>query len=85
MSGAVPVELGDGFEEVEEIGAVRLVQGCDEAGVDEDELRAVAFVVDVLKLLFPCGGVVAVRAKLLEDLFRDVCGVFGGGGFLVSA
>lgn len=50
---AVAVELGDGFEEVEEVGAVRFVEGGDEAGVDEDQLRAVALGVDALELLRP--------------------------------
>lgn len=36
MAGAVAVEFGDGFEEVEEVCAVGLVEGGYEARVDED-------------------------------------------------
>ncbi len=82
---AVAVELGDGFEEVEEIGAVGLVEGGDEAGVDEDQLRAVALLVDLHELLRPGFRVVAVGAQLGEDFFGDVFGVGGRVGLLVPA
>ena len=75
MARAVAVELGDGFEEVEEVGAVGLVEGGDEAGVDEDQLRAVALLVDLRELLRPGFGVVSVGAQLGEDFFGDVFGV----------
>ena len=77
VAGAVAVEFRDGFEEVEEIRAVGVVEGGDEAGVDEDELGAVAFGVDLLELGFPFLRVVTVRAELLEDFFGDVDGVAG--------
>lgn len=84
VAGAVAVELGDCFEEIEEIGAVRLVESCDEARVDEDELRPVTITVDFLELGFPRSGVVSVGAQLLEDFFGHVKGVFGGRGFFVA-
>ena len=80
VPGAVAVELSDSFEEVEEIGAVCGVQGGDEAGVDEDELWAVALFVKFGELVRPGGWVVAVRTKLREDGFGDVDGLRGGGG-----
>lgn len=84
MACAVSVEFGNGFEEVEEIRAVRLVQCRDEAGVDEDELGPVSFLVEFLELRSPGLGVVAVRAELLEDFFGHVGGVCGGGGSFVA-
>lgn len=85
MPRAVSVELGDGLEEVEEIRAVRGIQGRDEPGVDEDELRPVALLVDFLQLGAPGGGFMTVRAQLLEDFLSHVEGVFGGGGRLAVA
>lgn len=85
VTGAVTVEFGNGLEEVEEVFAVRGVEGGDEAGVDEDQLRAIAFPVDLGELGFPGVGVVTVGAELLEDFFGDVFGVGGGVGVFVSA
>lgn len=85
VPGAVAVELGDGLEEVEEVGAVGLVEGGDEAGVDEDELGAVALLLDLMELLRPGFGVVAVGAELREDFLGDVFGVGGRVGLLVPA
>lgn len=85
LPGAVAVKLGDGFEEVEEIGAVGLVEGGDEAGVDEDQLGAVALLVDFVELLRPGFGVVSVGAELREDFLGDVFGVGGRVGLLVPA
>lgn len=85
MAGAVPVELGDGLEEVEEVFAVRGVEGRDEARVDEDELGPVAFLVDLVELEIPRFRVVSVGAQLLEDFFRDVGRVRGRVGLLASA
>ena len=68
----VAVELGDGFEEVEEILAVGVVEFGDEACVDEDELRPVAFAVEGCEGGCPGFFVVAVWAQAGEDFFCDV-------------
>ena len=75
VAGAVSVELGDGFEEVEEVGAVGRIEGSDEACVYEDKLRAITFFIDLGELGRPCLRVMAVWAQGGEDLFRDVDGV----------
>lgn len=85
VAGAVAVELGDGLEEREEVGAVRLVELGDEAGVDEDQLRAVALLVDLVQLRLPRLRVVAMGSQFLQDLFGDVGGLRRVVGFGVAA
>ena len=82
---AVPVKLGDGLEQIEEVGPVGLVEFGDQAGVDEDELRAVALAVDGVERRLPVRGAVAVGPQALEDVLGDVDGLVGVVGCAVAA
>lgn len=80
--GAVAVKLRDGAEEVEEVAAVALVEGGDEARVDEDDLGLVPEEVHAIELGEPGGAVVRYGTKAVDDVDAvDVGGVLGGVGF----